>query len=106
MTEISGPSQTIEPDLEPVNHSAAAGNLADLGGNPDVLGVSNTNRHQLRAPGRGYRPDDTRGQLNASFVFLLALTDTALLLSLIVWLLRRRGERPWAVFFGDRPATR
>ena len=30
----------------------------------------------------------------------------SLLLSLIVWLLRRRGERPWTVFFGDRPPAR
>jgi membrane protease YdiL (CAAX protease family) len=46
------------------------------------------------------------GQLNGRFVFLLALTDTAVLLSLIVWLLVRRGERPWTVFFGDRPPGR
>ncbi len=30
----------------------------------------------------------------------------SLLLSLIVWLLRRRGERPLTVFFGDRPPAR
>ena len=28
-----------------------------------------------------------------------------LLLTLILWLLVRRGERPWTVFFGDRPAA-
>jgi len=52
----------------------------------------------------GIGPMHPGGQLNGSFVFLLALTDTVLLLSLIVWLLRRRGERPWTVFFGNRPA--
>ena len=39
-------------------------------------------------------------------MFVLSFADTALLLSLIVWLLRRRGERPWHVFFGDRPVLR
>ena len=54
----------------------------------------------------GIAPMTPSGQLNASFVFLLALADTVLLLSLIVWLLRRRGERPWAVFSLFGPAAR
>ena len=54
----------------------------------------------------GVPPMTASGELNASFVFLLALADTVLLLSLIVWLLRRRGERPLTVFFGDRPPAR
>lgn len=54
----------------------------------------------------GLGPMTPDGKLNGSFVFLLALTDTVLLLSLIVWLLVRRGERPWTVFFGDRPPGR
>jgi len=44
------------------------------------------------------------GSLSSTFVFVLSVADTALLLSLIVVLLLRRGERPLAVFFGDRPA--
>jgi membrane protease YdiL (CAAX protease family) len=46
------------------------------------------------------------GSLSGPFVFALSLADAALLISLIVWLLVRRGERPAAVFFGDRPAAR
>lgn len=46
------------------------------------------------------RPD---GSLSGSFVFALSLLDTVLLLTLIVWLLKRRGEPPRAIFFGDRP---
>ncbi len=46
------------------------------------------------------RPD---GSLSASFVFALSLLDTVLLLTVIVWLMKRRGERPLSVFFGGRP---
>jgi membrane protease YdiL (CAAX protease family) len=51
----------------------------------------------------GIEPLRSDGSLNGSFVFALTLTDTAVLLSLIVFLLVRRGERPSAVFFGGRP---
>ncbi|HYE89028.1 MAG TPA: CPBP family intramembrane glutamic endopeptidase [Vicinamibacterales bacterium] len=46
-------------------------------------------------------PDNS---LSPRFVFALSLLDTVLLLSLIVALLVRRGERPLEVFFGGRPA--
>lgn len=42
-------------------------------------------------------------QLSARFVFTLTLVDTVVLLSLIFWLLLRRGESPRQVFLGDRP---
>jgi len=53
----------------------------------------------------GITPLRADGGLSATFVFALALTDTVLLLTLILWLLIRRGERPSAVFFGDRPGA-
>jgi membrane protease YdiL (CAAX protease family) len=43
------------------------------------------------------------GSLSATFVFILSLADTVVLLSLIVFLLVRRHESPAAVFFGGRP---
>ena len=43
------------------------------------------------------------GSLSATFIFTLSLLDTAVLLSLILWLLLRRAESPRQVFFGDRP---
>jgi membrane protease YdiL (CAAX protease family) len=43
--------------------------------------------------------------LSAPFVFTLTLIDTIVLLSLIVWLLRRRGESPRQVFLGERPVA-
>ena len=46
-----------------------------------------------------FRPD---GSLSGPFVFLLSLFDTAVLLTMIVWLMRRRGERARTIFFGDR----
>lgn len=54
----------------------------------------------------GIHPLRDDGSLSATFVFVLSLTDTVLLLSLIVWLLLRRGERPMTVFFGGRPPLR
>jgi membrane protease YdiL (CAAX protease family) len=53
----------------------------------------------------GVKPQLASGALSPAFVFALSLGDTVLLLSLIVWLLVRRGERPMTVFFGDRPAA-
>jgi membrane protease YdiL (CAAX protease family) len=53
----------------------------------------------------GIAPLDAGGSLSATFVFILSIADTLLLLSLIVFLLVRRGERPSAVFFGGRPAA-
>lgn len=52
----------------------------------------------------GIPPRGADGSLSATFVFVLSLADTVLLLSLIAFLLLRRGERPLAVFFGGRPA--
>lgn len=43
------------------------------------------------------------GSLSAPFTFALTLIDTVILLSLIVWLIVRRGQSPRRVFFGDRP---
>lgn len=106
MTELSGPSETSDPVLEPVDPPPPRATwptwveILLCSGYPTQIAIS----YVLLAAGIG--PMTPSGQLNASFVFLLALADTALLLSLIVWLLRRRGERPWTVFFGDRPPAR
>lgn len=53
----------------------------------------------------GVRPIRADGSLSGSFVFVLSLLDTVLLLTLIVWLMKRRGERPRTIFFGDRPVA-
>jgi membrane protease YdiL (CAAX protease family) len=51
----------------------------------------------------GISPLNAAGSLSARFVFALSLLDTVVLLGLIVWFIRRRGERPGAVFFGGCP---
>lgn len=58
----------------------------------------------LQAAGLSPVRDD--GTLSAPFVFTLSLVDTAVLLSLILALLLRRGESPWRVFIGERPLAR
>ena len=52
----------------------------------------------------GIQPLDAGGSLSSTFVFVLSLADSVLLVSIIVWLLVRRGERPMGVFFGGRAA--
>ena len=50
----------------------------------------------------GLGPTASGDGLTLGYVMLLSFTDSALLLSLIVLLLRARGESPWHVFFGTR----
>lgn len=52
----------------------------------------------------GIAPLTASGSLSATFVFALSLADTAVLVSLIWWLLIRNGERPRDVFLGRRRA--
>ena len=52
----------------------------------------------------GVGPRDANGALSSTFVFALSMLDTVVLLTLIIFLLMRRGERPLEVFFGGRPA--
>jgi membrane protease YdiL (CAAX protease family) len=51
----------------------------------------------------GIMPMLPDGSLSRRFVMVSLLTDTVLLLGVIIFLLRRRGERPAGVFFGGRP---
>ena len=44
------------------------------------------------------------GALSGTFIFVVSMADTAVLLALIVFLLIRRGERPLEGFFGGRRA--
>jgi len=48
----------------------------------------------------GIEPANADGSLSARFIFALSLIDTVALLSLIVWLIRRRGDRARDIFFG------
>ena len=43
------------------------------------------------------------GQLSFAYIATLLLLDATLLIALIFWLLRRRGEHPRQVFLGARP---
>ena len=54
----------------------------------------------------GLSPVHADGSLSLAFVSLLSFADTAVLLGLIWWFLRRNDESPRAVLFGHRPWTR
>lgn len=51
----------------------------------------------------GIKPLLPNGSLSSTFVFLLSMVDTVLLVGMILGFLLRRGERPADVFFGTRP---
>ena len=53
----------------------------------------------------GILPKTAHGDLSVTFVVVLSLTDTALLVGLIFFLLLWHGERPRDVFLGWRPIT-
>ena len=46
---------------------------------------------------------DESGTLSLSYIFLLSMTDTVLLLCLIFYFLRQHREHPAEIFFGNRP---
>jgi len=50
----------------------------------------------------GIAPLTPDGSLSAKFVFALSLGDTAVLITIMLWLLIRNGERPRDVFLGCR----
>lgn len=52
--------------------------------------------------GAGIAPLMADGSLSARFVFALSLGDTAVLVTLMLWLLIRNGEHPRDVFLGRR----
>lgn len=51
----------------------------------------------------GFRPQGQDGTLDITFLVVLSLLDTVLLVGLIVGFLLAHGERPRDVFFGSRP---
>lgn len=51
----------------------------------------------------GLAPQAPEGTLSLTFVTLVSAADTVVLVGLILWLLRRRGESPRRVFLGRRP---
>jgi membrane protease YdiL (CAAX protease family) len=54
----------------------------------------------------GWSPLDGRGQLQLGFVATLSLLDTAVLVGLMTFLMRSRGERPSTLWLGERPILR
>jgi membrane protease YdiL (CAAX protease family) len=50
----------------------------------------------------GWSPVDDKGGFQLGFIAVLTLLDTVALVALMVWLMRRRGERPQALWIGSR----
>lgn len=106
MADLTDPSTTISGD--PIAPAPAVARPSLLRTWMEILLCSGyptqlTITFALMAAGVSPTLDD--GQLSAPFVFTLTLIDTIVLLSLIGWLLVRRGESPRQVFLGDRPVA-
>ena len=98
--EITAPAPAVAaPTPAPPNPWRAWAEIVLCSGYPTQLLLG------LLIQASGIRPIRADGTLSGSFVFALSLFDTALLLTLIVWLLKRRGESPRTIFFGDRPVA-
>ncbi|MCA1583827.1 MAG: CPBP family intramembrane metalloprotease [Acidobacteria bacterium] len=54
----------------------------------------------------GVIPIDDSGRLSASFVFALSMLDAIVLMSLVLYFLRRSGQSPTALFLGSRSVPR
>ena len=54
----------------------------------------------------GWFPLDEAGQLSLAFVLVLSVADTLLLIGLMTWLTRARGERVGDLWLGRRRVTR
>jgi membrane protease YdiL (CAAX protease family) len=50
----------------------------------------------------GWSPVDAQGKLTLGFVTALSLLDTALLIGLMIWLMRSRGQQPSVLWLGRR----
>jgi len=90
-------SPRVASGLEPrgVDRVAALLEVVLCSGFPTQLALGAT-LAQLGLP-------STSGQLDTTFVVVLALADTVLLVGLILVFLHAHDESPRAVFFGDRP---
>ncbi|MEQ1575183.1 MAG: type II CAAX endopeptidase family protein [Vicinamibacterales bacterium] len=54
----------------------------------------------------GWQASDAAGHLDLAFVLMLSVGDTFVLIALMTWLLRARGESAAALWLGQRPVTR
>lgn len=52
--------------------------------------------------GAGWSPVDDKGEFQLGFIAALTLLDTLALIALMVWLMRRHGERPSVLWIGNR----
>ncbi len=57
----------------------------------------------IAVQGVGIGHEDGSGRLSLPFVAAVSLSDTVLVVALMVWFTRRRGERPSTLWLGRRP---
>jgi CAAX protease family protein len=98
--EMIDPPAVIPPAVLPVDRVAAAFEVLLCSGFPTQLVVI------ALLASLGMRPQTADGQLSAPFVFALTLLDTVLLVGLVAFFFRARGESLRDELFGWRPPGR
>lgn len=94
------PPVALPPPVLPMDRVAAALEVLLCSGFPTQVIVSAV------LFSAGLRPETTDGKLSAPFVYALSLADTALVVALIAFFLRARGESFREQLFGARPPAR
>lgn len=97
---VDGPSIAAPRAIPPAERVAAAAEVLLCSGFPTQLFLIGL----LAAAGLRVRTGD--GLLSPTFIFLLSMLDTVLVVGLVLVFLRMRGESPRAVLFGARGVLR
>jgi membrane protease YdiL (CAAX protease family) len=97
------PETSEIPVPEPVARARPGGALGAVGEMVACSGFLTQLALSLMAEAVGIRAQGPDGRLSLLFVALVSLTDTVLVVTLMVWFMRRRGERPSALWVGHRP---
>lgn len=97
-------SETSDVDLPlPVARERPGGRLGALAEMLLCSGFLSQLALSIVVQGLGIGHADESGRLSLPFVAAVSLSDTVLVVGLMVWFTRRRGERPSTLWLGSRP---
>jgi membrane protease YdiL (CAAX protease family) len=97
-------SETSEAELSPpIARARPGGRLGALAEMVLCSGFLSQLVLSILVQALGIGHEGASGKLSLEFVAAVSLSDTVLVMCLMVWFTRRRGERPSALWLGHRP---